>query len=84
MRKKTKSVFTHIIEYYTNNLLTKSYELTEVNRECLQDYWKYQIRLLAKSDNGCLEVDNFKVVTKCVTGPYDYQINKIIEKTIIN
>jgi predicted DNA-binding helix-hairpin-helix protein len=77
----TKTIFIHKIDYYTNNKLVKSLELTELNETGIFHYWNNLIFDLKKTDNSCVELDNFISVNKCVRD-YDYCVNRIVEKII--
>jgi hypothetical protein len=80
---KTKLVLTHVVEYYTKNVLIKADTIAEVTKDGMRDYWKRVVEQCMNADNGCVELENYSVVTKCVRD-YDYSVQRIIERVIID
>lgn len=75
---KTKSVFVHVIDYYTKTKLVKTINIAELQKDQVAYYWKLQLEFLGNADNNYVELDNYIAVTKCVRD-YDYQVHRIVE-----
>ena len=80
---KTRLVLTHVVEYYTNNELVTADTFNEVSKEKLKEYWKRVVEKAKGSDNGCVELEGYCVVVKCVRD-YEYSVERIVERVLID
>ena len=79
---QAKPVLTYVVEYYSNNELSYADVINEVDKHQLNDFWRNEVSRLMESSYGCVELDNYVVVVKGISGN-DYLVHKVVERVLI-